>query len=74
MPLENKGNLVRFDKNGAYIKNLKFPVFSIIFLDVELQPEIHYLKFPPKIGRVDGNINRSRKITGLVPDKSTEQN
>ena len=70
VPLENKGNLVRFDKNGAYIKNLKFPVFSIIFLDVELQPEIHYLKFPPKIGEEWTETSTGVvKLLGLFPIK-----
>jgi hypothetical protein len=70
VPLENKGNLVRFDKDGAYIKNLKFPVFSFIFLDVELQPEIHYLKFPPKIGEAWTEISTGVvKLLGLFPIK-----
>jgi len=50
MPLENKGNLVRFESDGAYMRKLKFPVFGIIFLDVELNPEIQYMKFPMKAG------------------------
>jgi hypothetical protein len=50
VPQENKGNVVRFTKDGAYIRNLKFPVFGFIFLDVLLDPEIEYLKFPMKTG------------------------
>ncbi len=46
VPLENKGNVVRFTNEGAFIRNLKFPVFGFIFLDVQLDPEIKYLKFP----------------------------
>jgi|GEM_PF-2002389 hypothetical protein len=50
VPLENKGNVVRFSDEGAYIRNLKFPVFGFIFLDVLLDPEIEYIKFPMKAG------------------------
>jgi hypothetical protein len=50
VPQENKGNVVRFTKEGAYIRNLKFPVFGFIFVDVLLDPEIMYLKFPLKTG------------------------
>lgn len=50
VPQENKGNVVRFTKEGAYLRNLKFPVFGFIFLDVLLDPEIEYLKFPMKTG------------------------
>lgn len=50
VPLENKGNLVRFDDKGAHIRQLKFPVFNIIFLDVELSPELNYVRFPMKVG------------------------
>jgi hypothetical protein len=46
VPSENKGNLVRFTPQGAFIRKLKYPVFSFIFLDVELDPEIQYLVFP----------------------------
>ncbi|HRU40246.1 MAG TPA: hypothetical protein P5511_10235, partial [Candidatus Goldiibacteriota bacterium] len=46
VPLENKGNLIRFSADSAHIRNLKFPVFSFIFLDVELSPPIKYVKFP----------------------------
>lgn len=57
VPLENKGNVVRFTKEGAYIRNLKFPVFGFIFLDVFLDPEINYLKFPVIAG--DSWISKS---------------
>jgi hypothetical protein len=50
VPVENKGNLIRFTQDGAYIRRLKFPVFSWVFLDVELEPEIRYLQFPMKAG------------------------
>jgi hypothetical protein len=50
VPLENKGNLVRFTNDGTYIRNLKYPVFSFIFLDVLLDPQIKYLQFPMKPG------------------------
>ena len=50
MPLENKGNLVRIAPEGIYMRDLKYPVFSFIFLDVLLQPEIEYAKFPLKTG------------------------
>lgn len=50
VPLENKGNLVRFAHEGAYIRKLKFPIFNFMFFDVELDPEILYLRFPMKIG------------------------
>ena len=50
VPAENKGNVVRFSSEGAYIRNLKFPVFGFIFLDVLLDPEIEYIKFPMKAG------------------------
>lgn len=46
VPLENKGNIVRYTKDGAFIRNLKFPIFGFIFLDVVLDPEINYLRFP----------------------------
>jgi hypothetical protein len=49
VPQENKGNLVRFAADGAYMRKLNFPVFGIIFLDVELNPEIQYMKFPVKV-------------------------
>jgi hypothetical protein len=61
VPLENKGNVVRFTKEAAYIKNLKFPVFGFIFLDVVLEPEIQYMKFP----LVTGDTWES-KSTGTV--------
>lgn len=50
VPLENKGNLVKFTKDGAFIRNLKYPVFSFIFLDVLLDPLIKYIQFPMKAG------------------------
>jgi hypothetical protein len=46
VPLENKGNVVRYTKDGAFISNLKFPVFGFVFLDVALDPEIQYMRFP----------------------------
>ncbi len=50
VPEENKGNLIRFTDKGAFIRKLKFQVFSFIFVDVELEPEIQYLRFPMKAG------------------------
>ena len=61
VPLENKGNIVHFTSDGAYIRNLKFPVFSILFLDVVLDPEIHYLHFPFVVGE-----QWTEKSTGTV--------
>ncbi|HDQ26164.1 MAG TPA: hypothetical protein ENN43_05395 [bacterium] len=46
VPLENKGNLIRFEEDRGYIKRLKYPVFSFIFLDVELAPPVNYVRFP----------------------------
>lgn len=50
VPLENKGNLVRFTSDAAYIRNLKYPVFSLFFLDVQLEPQMKYEIFPMKTG------------------------
>lgn len=50
VPQENKGNVVKFSKEGAFIRNLKFPVFGFIYLNVILQPEIQYMRFPLKVG------------------------
>ncbi len=61
VPAENKGNVVRFTKDGAFIRNLKFPVFGFIFVDVLLEPEMQYLKFP----LVKGDTWES-KATGTV--------
>src|SRR5208337_3984088 len=46
VPEENKKNLVRFTGEGAYIRGLTYPLFNFIFLDVALDPEIQYLRFP----------------------------
>ena len=61
VPLENKGNVVRFTKDGAFIRYLNFPVFGFIFLEVQLEPEIQYMRFPIVTG--DTWISKS---TGTV--------
>jgi hypothetical protein len=50
VPEEKKGNLVRFSAEGGFLKNLDFPIFNLIFLDVSLSPEIQYLRFPVTAG------------------------
>jgi hypothetical protein len=50
VPLENKGNLIKFGPDCAYIRNLKYPVFSFIFLDVELEPQMRFMQYPMKAG------------------------
>jgi hypothetical protein len=67
LPEDNKGNLVHFTDTGAYIRNLKYPVFSFIFLDVQLDPEIKFTQFPMKPGD-EWNIDSegSIDILGLV--------
>jgi len=50
VPAESKKNLVRFTNEGAYIRGLTYPLFDFIFLDVTLNPEIQYLRFPIIVG------------------------
>lgn len=50
VPLENKGNTIRFAREGAYIRNIKYPVFSFIFLDVQFEPQLRFMQYPMKPG------------------------
>jgi hypothetical protein len=74
VPEENKKNLVRFTDKGAYIRSLTFPLFGFIFLDITLDPEIQYMRFPLVVGdswsststgtaKLFGFINISRSTT-----------
>jgi hypothetical protein len=61
IPEEQKGNHVRVTDEGAFIKTLDFPLFSFMFFEVVLDPEIQYLRFPLIVG--DSWVSKS---TGTI--------
>lgn len=69
-PATNLKNVVRITEDGAYIRTIKFPVpvLSFLYVDVDLDPEVEFLKCPLKTGdKWEQDSKGTIRILGLFP-------